>query len=350
MKYTGKEGFKRKLEEYGPRIAIADGDNWPAIKLLLPEIQLYHPSSKHEGKPILITGNEKKRVRGKKGGILAWLNGKEYPQPVMVYLNEHFIRGEESPYFSVMRPQEFPRNLKEGKIAVAIGAGYDLQIDRTTEWDEIGKIRLNGELKDPEKRYEVMRKELERCGYYGIPTGIKPVVYTLITSRDSGIRELKDIERLVKRGEKLMIISEAPKITKAYFIQHGIDINVAQSDGSVDNQIICGLYKIGSEIVESGKTLDDNIEYVRLVEKAGEPVIITYSCACVVTTSEEYKKEKTFMDEFFGRIEENTKHLRKKEPELFEERYLNFFPRFKERERELYGETNPVFSLNRAVC
>ena len=346
MKYIGEAGFKEKLKEYGPKIAIANGDNWPTIKLLLEDMKLYHPESKTKGKPLLITGDEKKRLRGKrKNGLFGLFshNGKEYVQPVMVYLDDNFIHGKKSPYFSVMRPQEFPRNFKEGKIAVAIGAGYDLMRDRGTAWDEINKIRLNGKLLSSE-RDRVIKEELEKCGYYALPTGIKPIIYTLITSRETGIYELDDIKEMLNKGKTPTIISECPKIAKAFFLENGIDMEVKESEGSVDNQVMCGLYDIGVEIVETGKTLADNVDHVRLIKKNDNPIIVTYSCACIVTTQKEYEKERGFMDEFFGRMEENIQDLKKKEPDLFRTKYPDFFAKFEDLEKELEKTPNNISS------
>jgi hypothetical protein len=301
----------KTFKQYGKQIGIASGDNFPSIKILKNMgIELYHPQTLEP-----LTGDEKKVRDVNRNG-----------QPSFAYLDPK----DREFYVSIFPPQDFPDRLKRNVIKIAIGAGYDLQVDASS----IKYIKyLNGSFSDPREREDIMKKQLELLGYKGIYLGIKPVFYPLIAHRRS---EIKTIDDITKKKD-ITVVSETPNIMKKFCSEKKFDIkDVRKAYGGADNQVICGLFPLGTDIVETGNSLCSYADKVRLVkDEDGKLITVIYSATWLLTTENEYKNNKKFFDELFELVKNARDDLKTKNPELFEEKFADFQARFEKEEKRL---------------
>ncbi len=78
------------------------------------------------------------------------------------------------------------------------------------------------------------------------------------------------------------------------------------------------------------------VDKVKLVkDNNNKMVTMIYSTPWILTTENEYKKNKKFFDTFFALAKEAVQRLKKKNSELFEEKYIDFQKRFEEKEKKL---------------
>jgi len=91
-----------------------------------------------------------------------------------------------------------------------------------------------------------------------------------------------------------IIATKYPNVTKRYFNEKGVDVEIVKIDGSVELAPILGLADAIVDIVETGGTLKEN--GLIIYEE------IAHSSARVIVNKASIKLKKNEIDEFVGRI------------------------------------------------
>ncbi len=320
-------GVVAQMKKYGRLIAIAKGDLYPSIHLLLPYMQLYNENGEElkgyeeKGQRIMTRPRFFDSIRGPK-------EEKRPPQPNSAFFDPDGGKNMDNNYFSITAPQHFPTHFKTGRTVLAIGAGYDIMM----EYCGTLPFTLNGSYEDPQTRYEVMRNELKKAGFVGESIGIKPVMLPIISHRKANIQTLDEMR---KRSD-VVVASELPRTMQDYMNQKDIKVYVHPAFSGADNDAGIWLFDVTADILETGGSLLDNIRSFRLVlDDDGNLAIMLYSIPWVLTTTDHYNRDPKFFDGVFAMTRNSRGVLGKEKPELFEERYAGFEERFTKREKEL---------------
>lgn len=319
------DAFYRKLKKYGPRTVFAKGDNFVAAVLLYnddPETRLFY----EDGTPV--TGFEGARHReGKPIDV-----SKKF-QPIRVY----FDPKKKNEYIGVLRPQRFRDHADRGELDIFVGAGYDLEIHQLVlealkEGREIN-IPLNGSFTDPDKGTDIMIEALHQCGYaLAVPIGIKKVRYPVIAGRSTGIRNLNDLRRdHTFESENVAVMF--------YLFEKGIESEFLLAPGGSDDAVFLGLRDAAADLVETGKSLIDNVKSVRLVYENGEPADVMRSTSFLTVSKMAYENDPEFFNDCRDWVRERARSLEMyKDPKvksLLEDHYNELKNEFRAKEIEL---------------
>jgi hypothetical protein len=347
------DSFYKRVRDLGPRTAIAKGDNFPAVLIYQAdsETRLYHPDGE------VITGFEAARHRE---GMPIDISEKEQGKELF------FDSSKSDKSVTVMRPQRFRTHAKRGEYDIFVGAGYDLEIDDFLEplfhkYDVLNEelkeaeivgnldkikhleesirginfpdVPLNGSFTDPSRRKEKMIEALRKCGYgISIPLGMKKVSYPVISLRSSGITDVRNLT------PDNTFESESIA-TRLYLTKKGVSPDFLLVHGGSDDAVVKGDRDAAAGVSETGSSIIDEIEKIRLVYENDVPAVVMFSetfCNIPEATVEE---DPVFWGEFEGWVEQNRENLRRSDNDivkgLFTDYYTGLDSRVKTREKIL---------------
>jgi len=320
------DSFYKKVRELGPKTAIAKGDNFVAVKVYQndPETKLYHADGK------VVTGFESKRHRE---GDAVDISQKS--QPALLFFDSNNHSGQ---HVDVVRPQRFRHEATRGEYDVFIGTGYDLEIGGyARELLERGQIPdnipLNGSFNNPEQRIQKMIEALHECGYaLVLPIGMKQVTYPVIAGLQTGIEHLDDLK------PEHTFESENAAV-RAYLEEKGILSEFLLGPGGSDDAVFQGKRDAAADLMETGTSLLDNADKVRLVYENGEPAVVMCSTTFTTITNMAYKRDPVFWEEYARWVAENVDSLRASQDtatmSLYGDYFEGFPNRFRAKQKEI---------------
>jgi len=278
-----------ELEGRKVRIVCAKGDLYPAVNVLR---RLYKQAGYelYDKNGRVITGEE-----------------DEEGKPDLIYTKLH-----RDP-FVVLRPQNFSELLSREEPILVVGAGYDIEMDDFLEMERrtdhnpdlppefkhklVDDFRLNGSLEDPKTREAIMMGQIKMAGLKGVDLKFKPTITMMIASTRWDICTLYD----VPSGPG---VSELRALSEMYMIKKGEKAtHIQRIPRGADTRVIGGLNPCGTDIVESGNTLDGYLKKgeIRVVRDGkGKPAVVTRSHPFMLVSDMTYRGAPEFYDGLFA--------------------------------------------------